>query len=66
MNQDNKWKVIIFSVIGVLLLVGLGGNFLLDKIADRVIQRLQKEYSPSPYGPGFDPDKISFDKFKKS
>jgi uncharacterized protein involved in cysteine biosynthesis len=34
-----------------------------DKIADKVIQKLQKEYCPSPYGPGIDPDKINVDKF---
>lgn len=29
-----------------------------DNIADVIIKKLQKEYSPSPYGPGIDPDKV--------
>lgn len=36
----------------------LVGKVLIDKTADRVIKKLQKEYSPSPYGPGVDPDKV--------
>lgn len=36
-----------------------------DKIADAVVKKLQKEYCPSPYGPGIDPDKIDLDKFLK-
>jgi hypothetical protein len=37
-----------------------------ENIADVVIKKLQKEYSPSPYGPGIDPDKIDVDKIKKN
>lgn len=29
-----------------------------DEIADVMIKKLQKDYSPSPYGPGIDPDKV--------
>lgn len=29
-----------------------------DEISEIIIKKLQKEYSPSPYGPGIDPDKI--------
>ncbi len=32
---------------------------VIDKAADRVIEKLEKGYSPSPYGPGFDPDKVN-------
>jgi len=39
-------------------------SILIDKTADRVINKLKKDYSPSPYGPGFDPDKISTDGLK--
>jgi len=48
-----------------LVVVGLSKDYLIDKLADRVIEKLQKPYSPSPYGPGVDPDKldvISMDK----
>ena len=31
---------------------------LVDKVTANVIKKLSKPYSPSPYGPGVDPDKI--------
>lgn len=66
MNNSNKllWVVIILTV--VMVVVGLGSKFVVDKVADRVIQKLQKEYSPSPYGPGIDPDKLDVEKMKRS
>lgn len=56
--KNNKiiWIVGALAIFNVLLLVM--GKIVIDKAADRVIQRLQKDYSPSPYGPGFDPDKV--------
>lgn len=36
-----------------------------DQIADAVIKKLQKEYSPSPYGPGINPDKIDVEAMLK-
>lgn len=57
------WVVV--GLAGVMLAVGLGGKFLVDKVADKVIQKLQKDYSPSPYGPGIDPDKLDMDRLKK-
>lgn len=50
------WVVLVLG--GAFLFVGVGGNKFIDKVADRVIQKLQKDYSPSPYGPGIDPDKL--------
>jgi hypothetical protein len=29
-----------------------------DKVADRVVSKLKRDYVPGPYEPGFDPDKI--------
>lgn len=62
--KNNKifWVLIGFTIVNLSLF--LFGKVLVDKVADRVIQRLQKDYSPSPYGPGFDPDKVSPDAFK--
>lgn len=34
------------------------GNMLLDRLADKVIERMEKPYSPSLYGPGLDPDRL--------
>lgn len=47
----------IFIVV-LMLCVSFGGNAIVDKVANKVIEKLQKEYSPSPYGPGIDPDKL--------
>jgi hypothetical protein len=58
----------LFWVLIALSVLNLGGfflsKFLIDATADRVIEKLQKSYSPSPYGPGFDPDKINPDGLK--
>lgn len=56
------WVVLVLG--GFLLALGVGGNKFVDKIADRVIQKLQKDYSPSPYGPGVDPDKLDVQKMQ--
>jgi hypothetical protein len=56
------WVVI---VIGVLFLgVIKGGDILVNKIAERAVERLLQEYSPSPYGPGVDPDKIDAERMR--
>jgi hypothetical protein len=49
----------------VFLFLVLGNKIVIDKVADRVIQKLQREYSPSPFAPGFDPDKIDVNKIRK-
>jgi hypothetical protein len=62
---NNKLFWVVIVLVAALLIVGVGGKFLVDKVSDRVIQKLQKEYSPSPYGPGFDPDKIDAEKLRQ-
>jgi hypothetical protein len=66
MNNNSKllWLAIALSIS--MVVVGVGGKILVDRIADRVIQKLQKDYSPSPYGPGIDPDKLDMEKLKNS
>lgn len=63
--KSNKlfWIVIGFTIFNMLVL-GFG-TIVIDKTADRVIHKLKKEYSPSPYGPGVDPDKIDTKVFGK-
>ena len=63
MNNKMVWLVMFLMIfnIGTYLCLGV----MVDKTADRVIEKLQKEYSPSPYGPGIDPDKVSPDAFRK-
>ena len=55
----------VFIGLTVLLLVfGVGTKVFVDRVAEQVILKLQKDYSPSPYGPGIDPDKIDLNKIK--
>lgn len=62
---NNKLFYIVIALTIGLVAVGFGGNLLVDKLANRVIQKLQKEYSPSPYGPGIDPDRIDMDAVRR-
>lgn len=50
----------LFAVVLVSLLVGsvIFGGIFMDRLADKVIERMEKPYSPSPYGPGMDPDRL--------
>lgn len=62
---DNKlvWLVAFMTVFNIGMFLGF--KVLVNKTADQVIQKLQKEYSPSPYSPGFDPDKVSPDALRR-
>ena len=51
------WLVGVVFLLNMVLFVV--GKVVVDKAADKVIERLEKDYSPSPYGPGFDPDKVN-------
>jgi hypothetical protein len=42
----------------LIVALAIQSYILTERITNKVIQKLQKEYGPSPYGPGFDPDKI--------
>ena len=55
-NNKMFWIVAIFTVLNLAFF--FGGKIIINKAADKVIEKLQKEYSPSPYGPGLDPDKV--------
>lgn len=63
--KNNKifWLVVLVSILNIGLLTS---GFFADKVADIVIKKLQKNYSPSPYGPGLDPDKVSPENLKTS
>lgn len=63
--NSNKLLWIIVGLSLVMIAIGLSGSVLIDKISDRVIEKLQKDYSPSPYGPGIDPDKLDVQKIEK-
>ena len=58
------WLVVFFATFNILVYVF--SQVIVDAVADRVIEKLEREYSPSPYGPGIDPDKVNFDFLKMS
>jgi hypothetical protein len=60
--NTNKLLYILLTLTSLLLIFGLGVNLFVDKVSDRVIQKLKQDYSPSPYGPTIDPDKIDLNK----
>jgi hypothetical protein len=62
-NNKMFWVVAIFTVLNLGFF--FGSKFVINKTADKVIEKLQKEYSPSPYGPGLDPDKIDPESLRK-
>ncbi len=62
---ENKLFLPLVILAVVFLFLVLGNKIVIDKVADRVIQKLQREYSPSPFAPGFDPDKIDVNKIRK-
>lgn len=67
MNKlNNKFFYIVAGLTVAMLLIGVGGKVFIDKVADVVVERLKQKYSPSPYGPGIDPDKIDMDKVRKN
>lgn len=67
MNKLVENKLFVPAVLAVvsLLFFLLCNKIMVEKVADRVIQKLQRDYAPSPFAPGFDPDKIDSNRFKK-
>jgi hypothetical protein len=67
--MENILKKPLFWFVAVLTLFNVGifivGKVVIEKAADAVIQKLQKEYSPSPYGPGLDPDRVDVNSIKQ-
>jgi hypothetical protein len=63
-NINNKFFWVVVALTSFMLVVGVGGKFFVDRVADVVVEKLKKKYSPSPYGPGLDPDKIDVSKLQ--
>ena len=62
-NKKFLWAIAALTVFNVSIYIF--SPLIVDIVADRVIEKLEREYSPSPYGPGFDPDKVNLDNLKK-
>lgn len=67
LNNKLFWVFIVFCFLTVFTIlfsnkiVNLAIKNHYDEIAEVMIKKLQKEYSPSPYGPGLNPDKVDID-----
>jgi len=62
LNNKLFWLVA-FLGIGMASFVGLK-VYLVNKVTANVIEKLQKEYTPGPYSPGFNPDLVDPNFFK--
>jgi len=66
MSQIEKILLAIAIGIGALMFMIYFGSPIVAKfppIKQAVIEDLKRDYCPSPYGPGFDPDKIDVTEF---
>lgn len=55
--DKNVLSIVALVVIFIAFVLGI--KTFKEKIVRDVIREFQREYSPGPYNPGFDPDKIS-------
>jgi hypothetical protein len=62
---NNKALIIVGVSLVAVLILSVGFNILVDAVSDRVIHKIYKEYSPSPYGPGVDPDRLDVNVFNR-
>jgi hypothetical protein len=62
--KNNKIFLIVISLITINLLGFAFSKFIINATTGCVIEKLKQNYSPSPYGPGFDPDKVNPDSLK--
>lgn len=56
---ENKLAWVAVAIAAAVLFVSLAGPVVIDRITDKVVERLMKDYSPGPYFPGIDPDKVN-------
>lgn len=57
-----NWALGLFAALVLTLLLN---NLLVDKITNRVMDELKRSYTPGPYDPGFDPDKVNPNYFRE-
>lgn len=65
MNNKTLLVVVVALFVGIGVIYfgsnlsgGRNDDALIDKTANEVIRRLRANYTPGPYAPGLDPDKI--------
>ena len=63
-EEDLKLTVACLLVLTLSVLFNM--FVMTDKVADRAVQKLKRDYVPGPYEPGFDPDKVPPGSIKKN
>ena len=64
--DQNKLLIGIVVALGIIIAGSfLAGPVVIDKLADKVIEKLQRDYAPGPYAPGFNPDQIDPNSFRR-
>lgn len=64
--KEEDLKLAAACLFTLLLSVLLNLFVTTDKVADRVVAKLKRDYVPGPYEPGFDPDKVPPGSIKKN
>lgn len=64
--QNKNLLIAAAAVTSVLFLSVLAKNYLVENITRNVMQELKRSYTPGPYDPGFDPDKVNPNSFRQS
>lgn len=63
MSINKKVLLPIISFVVVTIICFIFGNIFINKLTDRIIERVKieimRDYVPGPYSPGFDPDKVN-------
>lgn len=57
--MNNKNLITAVVTLSIVLIATISFNLVVDHIADRVVEKLKRDYVPGPYQPGFDPDKVN-------
>jgi hypothetical protein len=57
--ENKNLTIAAVALAGFLLLALLLNVFLVPRITAKVIEELKRSYTPGPYDPGFDPDKVN-------
>lgn len=56
--MNDNLKLVAACLLVLIVSVFFNTFVMTDRVADRVVQKLKRDYVPGPYEPGFDPDKV--------
>jgi hypothetical protein len=56
--MNDNLKLLAACLLVLVVSVFFNTFVMTDRVADRVVQKLKRDYVPGPYEPGFDPDKV--------